>query len=81
MHLFMFPLAAALTLSIAPAAFAQGKSNDDNYGYHFDDDYMVGDTLASTPPLLIIRKRAVHVDLIRPRASFVAEMLKSVEAL
>ena len=74
-------LLTAAALCCAPAVFAQPKPSDDNYGYRFDDDYMVGDTLSTTPPLITIRKRIPRVQLIRPRASFVTEMLKSVEAL
>lgn len=74
-------LLAAAALCCAQAAFAQPKASDDNYEYRFDDDYMVGDTLSQTPPLIVIRKKPLRVQLIRPRASFVTEMLKSVEAL
>jgi hypothetical protein len=37
--------------------------------------------LNSTPPLLTVRRHGLRVTLIRPRASFVTEMLKSVEVL
>jgi hypothetical protein len=82
MRSFVFSLAAIVVFS-APAAFAQSKSKqaDDNYGYRFDDDHMIGDTLSTTPPLIKVRRPAARVQLIRARASFVAEMLKSVEAL
>jgi hypothetical protein len=73
-------LPAAAVLFCAQAAFAQPKLSDD-YSYRFDDDYMVGDTLSTTPPLIIIRKKPLRVQLIRPRASFVTEMLQSVDAL
>jgi hypothetical protein len=74
-------LLAAAALCCAQAALAQPVSSDSDYGYRFDDDYMVGDTLSTTPPLIVIRKRLPRVQLIRPRASFVSEMLKSVEVL
>jgi hypothetical protein len=76
------PLAAALALAAASLGnTAHAQSKGDAYTYHFEDDYMVGDTLATTPPLLRVRRRPPIVTLLRPRASFVAEMLKSVEAL
>lgn len=83
MRPFVQSLAAALALFVAPSAFAQPKPTvaGDDYSYRFDDDHMVGDTLSTTPPLLRIRTRGVRVQLIRPRASFVAEMFKSVEVL
>jgi hypothetical protein len=74
-------LLAAAALCCAQSAFAQSKPSDDAYGYRFEDDYMVGDTLSTTPPVIVVRKRIPRVLLIRPRASFVSEMLKSVEAL
>jgi hypothetical protein len=82
MHRFASFLLAAAAACCAQVAFAQPTTpSEDNYAYRFDDDYMVGDTLSTTPPLIIIRKKPLRVQLIRPRASFVTEMLKSVEAL
>jgi len=60
---------------------AHAQLRDEPVYYHFDDDFMVGDTLSTTPPLIVVRRPAARVMLLRPRASFVAEMLKSVEAL
>jgi hypothetical protein len=76
------PLAVVLAvtlLSFAGAVSAQTKA--DEYSYHFDDDFMVGDTLGTTPLVIIERKPAHHVMLIRPRASFVGELLQSVETM
>jgi len=76
------PLAAVFAvtlLSFAGAASAQTKA--DEYSYHFDDDFMVGDTLGTTPLVILERRPAHHIMLLRPRASFVAEMLKSVETM
>jgi hypothetical protein len=76
------PFAAALAfavLGLTGAASAQNKDTD--YSYHFEDDLMVGDTFASPPPPIIVRRTSPRIMLLRPRASFVAEMLKSVEAL
>ena len=74
-------LLAAAALFSAQAAMAQPEPSYNHYDYRFEDDYMVGDTLSTTPPLIVVRKRIPRVQLIRPRASFVSEMLKSVEAL
>ena len=82
---FSKPLAAMLSVSVlafAGAATAQTQASDSaGYSYHFDDDLMQGDTLGSPPPLIQMGHRPQHITLLRPRASFVAEMLKSVEAL
>jgi hypothetical protein len=72
---------SASALLLAGSAAAQPADSEQRYSYRFDDDYMVGDTLASTPPLLKVRPRVLRVSLLRPRASFVAEMLKSVETM
>jgi hypothetical protein len=75
-------LAAACALLLSSLAAAAGaQSKVDAYSYHFDDDLMVGDTLSTTPPLLRVMPKRGRVMLLRPRASFVAEMLKSVEAM
>jgi hypothetical protein len=81
----MLPLAllAALTmLAVASPSFAQTTTTErEGYGYHFDDDHMVGDTLGSPPPILKVPKKGRRIMLIRARTSFVAEMLKSVEVM
>lgn len=76
------PFAAALAfalLGLAGAARAQTQNTD--YSYRFEDDSMVGDTFASPPPPLVVRRHPPRILLLRPRANFVAEMLKSVEVL
>jgi hypothetical protein len=76
------PFAAAFAfalLALTGAASAQTK--DAGYSYHFDDDAMVGDTLSTTPPLILVRRPSPRIMLLRPRGSFVSELLKSVEAL
>ena len=73
---------ASLLLSITGVAGAQTKAaKEEAIFYHFDDDAMVGDTLSSNLAILRVRPTAGHVTLLRPRASFVAEMLKSVEVM
>jgi hypothetical protein len=70
---------AVSLLSIAGVAGAQPKP--DEYSYHFDDDFMVGDTLGTTPLVILERKPSPRIMLLRPRASFVGEMLKCVETM
>jgi hypothetical protein len=82
---FPKPFAVGLSLSalaFAGAAGAQTKADDGaGYSYHFDDDLMVGDTFDSPPPVIKMGHRPQHIMLLRPRASFVTEMLQSVEVL
>ena len=76
---FLILSATAALFAISASAAAQTK--DDNYSYEFKDDDLVGSTLSTTPPLLRVRPHVMRVTLIRPRAAFVGELLKSVEAL
>lgn len=62
-------------------ALAQARSEPSDSFYEFSDDEMLGDTLSSLTAIIKVRPPAARVSLIRPRASFVSEMLKSVEVL
>jgi hypothetical protein len=67
---------------IASPAFAQtARAEADGSFYEFDDDDMLGDTISSNTASIRVRPPAAKVSLIRPRVSFVAEMLESVEML
>lgn len=82
-------LLAVASLSVVGAASAQTKTKDTagasgsggSYTYTFIDDDLLGDTLSSPPPILKGGWRTKRITLIRPRASFVAEMLTSVETM
>ncbi|MEN9579284.1 MAG: hypothetical protein RJA70_2293 [Pseudomonadota bacterium] len=64
-------------LIAAPSAFAQ----DEGYGYEFDDDPINAGGFGPNDATIRVRPRAARTTLIRPRTSFVPEMLKSVENL
>ena len=53
----------------------------DGYGYSFEDDPLSAGGLAPTDATIKVRPGPVRTTLIRPRTSFVPEMLKSVENL
>jgi hypothetical protein len=84
-------LALAIGMSafvLAPATFAQPKgktaaketkSGDEGYGYTFDDDPLNAGGFGPNDATIRVRPRAARTTLIRPRTSFVPEMLKSVE--
>jgi hypothetical protein len=66
------------------AAFAQdAKSSDsesgDGYGYEFSDDPLSAGGFGPNDATIRVRPGPVRRTLIRPRTSFVPEMLKSVE--
>jgi hypothetical protein len=74
------------TFVLATSAFAQGKAKaketktgDEGYGYTFDDDPLNAGGFGPNDATIRVRPRAARTTLIRPRTSFVPEMLKSVE--
>ncbi len=80
-------VAAGLTLLLAAPAFAQDaaaaggddKKDGDGYGYEFEDDPLNAGGFGPNDATIKVRPRAARTTLIRPRTSFVTEMLKSVE--
>jgi hypothetical protein len=75
----------ATILATAPGAFAQaaattttGGSGGD-YGYKFEDDPLSAGGFGPADATIRVRPGPVRTTLIRPRTSFVPEMLKSVE--
>jgi len=86
-------LAAAAVVLMASQAFAQpaaappaaggaaaGKK-DAGYGYEFSDDPLNAGGFGPHDATIRVRPGPVRTTLIRPRTSFVPEMLKSVENL
>jgi hypothetical protein len=75
---------------LAPAAFAQDApagggeapaagGGAEGYGYEFDDDPLNAGGFGPNDATIRVRPKAARTTLIRPRTSFVPEMLKSVE--
>ena len=62
-----------------PKASAGGK--DEGYGYEFSDDPLAAGGFGPNDATIRVRPGPVRTTLIRPRTSFVPEMLKSVENL
>ena len=58
-----------------------GDSKDEGYGYTFDDDPLNAGGFGPNDATIRVRPKAARATLIRPRTSFVPEMLKSVENL
>jgi len=63
----------------AKATGAGGK--DEGYGYEFSDDPLAAGGFGPNDATIRVRPGPVRTTLIRPRTSFVPEMLKSVENL
>jgi hypothetical protein len=66
-------------------AFAQEETRssdaDGGYGYEFSDDPLNAGGFGPNDATIRVRPGPVRTTLIRPRTSFVNEMLKSVENL
>ena len=81
---FVAAAVGVAAMVIAPAAFAQKAKaketkSDEGYGYTFDDDPLNAGGFGPNDATIRVRPRAARTTLIRPRTSFVPEMLKSVE--
>lgn len=90
-------IAAVASLMITTSAFAQqpaaGGGGDkaggvknagdskEGYGYEFSDDPLSAGGFGPSDATIRVRPGPVRTTLIRPRTSFVPEMLKSVENL
>jgi hypothetical protein len=74
---------AVLVGVFASSAYAQGKQakKDEGYGYEFSDDPLNAGGFGPNDATIRVRPGPVRTTLIRPRTSFVPEMLKSVENL
>jgi hypothetical protein len=63
------------------AAAVQDKKDEKGYGYAFEDDPLQSGVAGTMGFVLKVRPKGAREVLLRPRTSFVPEMLKSVEAL
>jgi hypothetical protein len=61
------------------AAATTGGSGNGDYGYKFEDDPLAAGGFGPSDATIRVRPGPVRTTLIRPRTSFVPEMLKSVE--
>ena len=79
-------LVAAGALLVTSSVFAQDKGvattdTKEGYGYNFTDDPLSAGGFGPNDATIRVRPGPVRTTLIRPRTSFVPEMLKSVENL
>ncbi|HEX4512776.1 MAG TPA: hypothetical protein VH054_04545 [Polyangiaceae bacterium] len=71
----------ALAQAPKPGAAAAGDKDKGGYGYEFSDDPLNAGGFGPNDATIRVRPGPVRTTLIRPRTSFVPEMLKSVENL
>jgi hypothetical protein len=76
-----FAQAAAPGGGAAAAKPAAAGGRDEGYGYEFSDDPLAAGGFGPNDATIRVRPGPVRTTLIRPRTSFVPEMLKSVENL
>jgi len=76
-------MTAAGILLISQGAMAQVEAtdSDEGYGYEFGDDPLSAGGFGPNDATIRVRPGPIRRTLIRPRTSFVPEMLKSVENL
>lgn len=74
-------ISGAASAQAAPAAGAAPAGKDQGYGYEFSDDPLNAGGFGPNDATIRVRPGPVRTTLIRPRTSFVPEMLKSVENL
>ena len=83
-------VAFGITFAVASVALGQDTKvketaaageQKEGYGYEFDDDPLNAGGFGPNDATIRVRPRAARTTLIRPRTSFVPEMLKSVENL
>lgn len=71
---------ASSSVAFAQAARpAEAGGGGDGYGYEFSDDPLNAGGFGPNDATIRVRPTAARTTLIRPRISFVQEMLKSVE--
>lgn len=72
-------LAPRLASAQGPARAPAEGTND--YEYRFLDDDLLGGALDGSSPVIRVNPRATRSLLIRPRTSFVPELLTSADAI
>jgi hypothetical protein len=70
-----------LFTSSANAENKKTTTDKEGYGYEFDDDPLNAGGFGPNDSTIKVRLRAARTTLIRPRTSFVPEMLKSIEQI
>lgn len=71
----------ATSTALAQGVKASDSGDGEGYGYEFADDPLSAGGFGPTDATIRVRPGPVRRTLIRPRTSFVPEMLKSVEQL
>lgn len=74
-----FVLSSALSFAQDAKTTGGDTGGQGDYGYKFEDDPLAAGGFGPSDATIRVRPGPVRTTLIRPRTSFVPEMLKSVE--
>jgi hypothetical protein len=69
------------TRPVSPSSTPERPADARIYTYEFSDDPLAAGGFGANDARIIVAGHAIRVTLIRPRTTFVAEMLKTVENL
>ena len=73
-------VAIVLTISLNASADPKVTTQDEKgYGYEFEDDPLAAGGFGPNDSTIRVRAKPQRTTLIRPRTTFVPEMLRSVE--
>jgi hypothetical protein len=72
---------SVLLATAATSSPSLAQEEGEGYGYEFEDDPLNAGGFGPNDATIRVRPRAARTTLIRPRTSFVPELLKSVENL
>lgn len=83
MKLFIISSIAATVFLFGFTAQAQESTQQtkEGYGYVFEDDPLAAGGFGPNDSMVRVRRGAQRSTLIKPRTQFIAELIKSVEAL
>lgn len=76
-------MGVAFTLAgVTFSSVSQAESREDPpIRYEFEDDALLGDGIYGHVPIITVNPKPQRVQLLRPRVTFLLEMLKSVEGI
>ncbi len=77
-------LIGLVTLSLSSLVAAPAlavTTEDEGYSYEFEDDDLLGEAFGADGDLIVLRAAPARTLLLRPRTSFVREIIESIEEL
>jgi hypothetical protein len=72
---------SALTLLCVAPAYAATTQAEEGYSYEFEDDDLLGEAFGADGDVIVLRTGPARTMLLRPRTSFVRELIRTLEDL